>query len=376
MPSNTFLSLLRSGLYGTPIPEAELPDHIDWEAILRLSKKHVVTGIIIDSIQYLPEHLRPTGKIALKMNKFALGLIQANLILDKTIARLVTTLADNGIRGVLLKGQGVARYYRQPQMRQTGDIDFYVGKGQYDKAVAVCTSELASDKDKVHASKKHFNFTMNGVEVELHRMAAIIYSPFKNRRFQQWIIKELEDPRNLRTLRLGDTDVYLPSYDFDALYIFYHAWFHFIFGGIGLRQLCDWAMIFQTHADDIDKDTLIRNLASFGLIDAWKFFAGIAVNYIGVSPEKMPLYDINYLVMSERVMQEILKGGNFGYSIKANADFKTANHDLRAELRKLKAITGNFASFFPIIPIEATLLYLSRLYDGSIAVIKRIKSKI
>lgn len=366
-----FLQLLRSGLYGKPIPEAELPDNINWEAIIRLSKKHVVTGIVIDSIQFLPEHLRPSGQIAAKLSKFALGLIQTNMILDKSVAKLVSVLGENGVNGVLLKGQGVARYYRIPQMRQSGDIDFYVGKQQYAKAVDICTTLLSTDKKDSHATRQHFGFNMNGVEVELHRLAAFMYSPVRNRRFQEWVAEELESSQNRRTLTINNTKFSLPSYDFDAIFIFYHAWFHYTFGGIGLRQLCDWAMIFHTHSGDIDKERLIRNLRSFGLTNAWKLFAGIAVNYLGVSADKMPLYDPAYSGKSEKAMEDIIEGGNFGYYSQGNAEFMAGKHGFRDEVRKVRTISRYFLSLFPIIPAEATVMFANRMFSGTLDTLKR-----
>lgn len=70
---NIFFLLLRSGMYGKPVPDSELPHSIDWKSIIRLAKKHVVLGIIIDSVQFLPESLRPTAEIEAKMKKICIG---------------------------------------------------------------------------------------------------------------------------------------------------------------------------------------------------------------------------------------------------------------------------------------------------------------
>ncbi|MDE7443226.1 MAG: nucleotidyltransferase family protein, partial [Muribaculaceae bacterium] len=117
-----FFALLRSGMYGLPIPENQLPDHIDWKFILELANKHTVTGLIIDSIRHLPQSLRPDANLSAKLDEFALRLIRSNALLDRAAIKLVTFLSSHGINGVLLKGQGVARsYYPVPQLRQCGD---------------------------------------------------------------------------------------------------------------------------------------------------------------------------------------------------------------------------------------------------------------
>ncbi len=376
---NLFFGLLRSGLYGTPLPEHKLPASIDWEAVGALAEKHGVTGTIIESIQLLPEHLRPTEEIRAGMMRFALGLIQANLILDKTVSKLTGYLREHDIEGVLLKGQGVARYYRKPQMRQSGDIDFYVGQREYRKAMMLCKKHLNEDPELSHQSKLHYVFGMNGVEIELHRIAAQHYSAKKDPAFQQWIEEELDHSPGRRTLTLGGTAVNLPSYDFDALYIFYHAWEHLITGGIGLRQLCDWAMIFTCHSDEIDTPRLMENIDRFGLTRGWKLLAYIAVNYLGVAADKMPLYDATYARKSETVLEEIIMSGNFGYHSATGIRMMTQGHSMKVKLGKLRSLTEYFITLFPVAPREATHIFFSRLFSGmnrmTSRALRRLKQK-
>lgn len=370
-----FFSLLRSGMYGTPIPEAELPDSIDWKSIIALARKHVVLGIIIDSVALLPEHLHPSASTMDKMNKFAIGLIQTNLILDRTAARLVTFLREHDIEGVLLKGQGVARFYRQPQMRQCGDIDFYVGRKIYKKAVALCKAHLMKKGGDCHETDQHFDFTLDKVTIELHRIASRIYSPVRNAAFQKWVEEELEHSPERRTLTVGETDLSLPSLDFDAIYIFYHAWRHFITGGIGMRQICDWAMIFHSKSEDIDKDKLVKNIRRFGMTVGWKLFACIAVRYLGVGAEKIPLYDPSFSKKADKVLEDILDGGNFGYYSKANMRTPIRGFGVKHALGKLRNFGEYYINLVPLIPVEATFILFNRLTVGTVSYLKRSKSK-
>ena len=370
-----FFSLLRSGMYGTPIPEAELPDSIDWKSIIALARKHVVLGIIIDSVALLPEHLHPSASTMAKMNKFAIGLIQTNLILDRTAARLVTFLREHDIEGVLLKGQGVARFYRQPQMRQCGDLDFYVGRKIYKKAVALCKAHLMKKGGDCHETDQHFDFTLDKVTIELHRIASRIYSPVRNAAFQKWVEEELEHSPERRTLTVGETDISLPPLDFDAIYIFYHAWRHFITGGIGMRQICDWAMIFHSKSEDIDKDKLVKNIRRFGMTVGWKLFACIAVRCLGVGAEKIPLYDPSFSKKADKVLEDILDGGNFGYYSKANMRTPIRGFGVKHALGKLRNFGEYYINLVPLIPVEATFILFNRLTVGTVSYLKRSKSK-
>ncbi len=362
---NTFFSLLRSGMYGVPVPEAELPVRIDWKAVIALARQHAVLGLIIEAVQFLPARLRPDAPTLARMQKFALGLIQTNMVLDRTVGRLVEFLGANGISGVLLKGQGVARYYPSPQARQTGDVDFYVGPAHYHRAVELCRSRLADLQADPEEVDIHFSFEMDGVEVELHRLATRMFTPWRRRRFQRWIEQELEQSPARRPLLLGGTEVMLPSCDFDAIFIFYHAWLHYVTGGIGLRQLCDWAVIFHSHAAEIDRPRLEANLRRFGLVGSWRLFACIAVEQLGVAADRMPLYDPACSRRAEKVLAEIVAGGNFGTHSRAYARMHSHPYGLTYGLAKLRNLTGSFFSLLPIAPAEATFLYFSRLFSGT-----------
>lgn len=377
-----FFRLLRSGMYGTPIPEDLLPDSIDWRFTLEFATKHTVTGLIIDSISRLPQRLRPTAPLSEKIDKFALRLIQSNILLDKAAAKLVNFLNSHGISGVLIKGQGVARsYYPTPQLRQCGDIDFYVGKKQFHRTVNVCREHLVHDKDAGNVDHKHFHFDIDGVNIEIHRIAAKVSTPIRSGRFQHWVEEQLERSDARRIMAFGDTGITLPPYDFDAIFIFYHAWHHFMTGGIGLRQLCDWALIFHTHYDDIDIAELENNLRRFGMTTGWKLFAYIAVNYLGVSPDRMPLYDPSYAGKSEKVFDEILTDGNFGFYSKAYArtPYYRDGRGVGHVMGKAHNILDFYVSLFPLIPVEATFLFFYRITVGTTEytgrVIRRLRKR-
>lgn len=372
---DTFFLLLRSGLYGTPIPEPHLPEEIDWRMIIGLAEKHCVLGTIIESIPMLPERLRPSDSTIAKMNKYAIGLIQTNMILDRTVAHLVKALREHDINGVLLKGQGIARVYRKAELRQSGDIDFYVGKRAYKYARKICKQYLIKDMSTYMENPQHFVFMLDGVRIEIHRIASRIYSPRYSRKFQKWIVEQLEHSSVCRTVTLDDTPVAIPPLDFDTIFIFHHAWRHYIMGGVGLRQLCDWAMIFHNYADEMDRPRLIENIQRFGMTTGWKIFACIAVKYLGVPEEKMPLYDPSLSKKSDKLFEEIISGGNFGYYSNAGLRVKKDKTSVVYGLGKLRNITEYFLSLFPLLPVEATCLYVSRLYEGTIAWIKRPRRK-
>ena len=258
-----------------------------------------------------------------------------------------------------------------PQLRQCGDIDFYVGKKQFRRTVKLCREHLLHDKHVGNVDEKHFHFDIDGVCIEIHRLASKVHTPVKGHRYQQWVVEQLEHSAGRRIVTFGDTDITLPPYDFDVIFIFHHAWHHFLTGGIGLRQLCDWSLILHTHYDDIDTAKLENNLRRFGMTKGWQLFACIAVNHLGVSPDKMPLYDPAYSDKSEKIFDEILRNGNFGYYSKAYARTPLYGHGVWHAMGKVRNIMGYYFSLFSLIPAEATFLFFHRLTAGTSEYTKR-----
>ncbi len=375
-PTKHFFALLRSGLYGVPVPEGELPERIDWKAVMTLAGKHTVSGIIIDSVQYLPERLRPTETIAAKMNTLALRVLQANLILDKAAARVAEFYSGRGIEGVLLKGQGVARYYRSPQMRQGGDVDFYVGTRMYARAIELAREHLITDPATCLENDEEFQFDLGHVTVDLHRLATQVYSPFRRKAFQTWIVGELEHSPQRRTLATGNSNITLPSYDFDAIFVFYHAWRHYVMEGIGLRQLCDWAMIFHSHYDDLDLEVLTRNIRRFGLEKPWKLFGCIAVDYLGLERERMPLYDAAWRARADRILVRIMEQGNFG---RHSSDYDASWVEGKGfwhPLATVGVIAGYTRKLLPVKPLEGISLFFHYLACAGASSLKRAVRRI
>ena len=104
----------------------------------------------------------------------------------------------------------------------------------------------------------------------------------------------------------------------------------------------------------------------------WKFFAYIAVRYLGLDKAKMPLYDPSVSKAAEKILDDILEGGNFGFYSKAHLRLGDQTRTgLKVGFGKLRNILSYFSTLFPLIPSEATILLFYRLAMGSFSFTKR-----
>ena len=307
-----FFGLLRSGLWGdAPELPDTTPSEDDWKKVYSLSMSQTVAGLVTDGASACPADYVPKA-VSLKLMSTLIRIEKTNAALDAHVSRFVSLLESSGVQPVLVKGQAVAQCYIHPSGRMAGDIDLVIDPGQYEaaKAVITPTADHTADGD---SSKMHFGATFGSVELELHGTVRTSLGHKVNDVLDD-VQAQLFREGGCRRWNCLDTQVRIPSADFDALFIFTHLLQHFFCGGLGLRQLCDWARVLHTDCAAIDRALLERRLADMGLLSEWKAFVGFIVTYLGLPEEEAPLYDTRYSSKAGKIWHYIERVGNFGKS--------------------------------------------------------------
>lgn len=364
--SNTieqFFALIRSGLWGGKAASSPFDGGADWEALLRLASMQSLTGIFADGAGTLPRELMPPAETARRLFVTVESIRRANRRLDAVLAELEAGLRREGIEGILLKGQGVARAYLHPELRMCGDIDLYPGKGDAYLRCCEIVRSLGESEGREDESEKHFHFNRRGCSIEIHSHVMLAADPFVNRRLQRWTDEMLDDPSKLRHVEINGVEVNLPPVDFDAVFILQHIANHLLKGGIGLRQLCDWSRYLHVHAAEIDRARLGNNLRTLRLMNCWQLFGWLAVNRLGLPEAEMPFYSPRHEKRALRCLRIILRKGNFGHYDKA----ARRNLDINFILRKMQTcliVIGQHAELLRVIPAEVLRHLPWYLLDG------------
>ena len=121
------LALVRASLRQEPADETLFSETtVDWHEIGLLAMEQNVGILVFEAALSLPQHLRPPKEWIKKAFSFIEHNRRTHMLLDRCVAESVSSLREEAIRAVLLKGQAYARAYPRPDMRQCGDIDLYV----------------------------------------------------------------------------------------------------------------------------------------------------------------------------------------------------------------------------------------------------------
>lgn len=306
-----FLEILKAGMWGV---RPQVPEGFDeWVNVVRLAKSQSVLGIVGNVLlsdaelsQRVPEELKN------KVKKFVMSSMLTHNLLNGTLVKVVSVLRENGVESVLLKGQGIARNYPQPELRQCGDIDLYVGlgKGERVREILAPIAEKVDEAERVNVGK-HYHVTMpGGVEVEVHRLTDLIVSPKRNVIYQA--ASDKGTSTGLVTYDFGGTAVNTPADDFNAFFIFNHLFHHFLTSGIGLRQFCDWMMFLHARKGRLDLEYLGKLLNDMDMMKPWKAFGCVLVKLLGIPEEEFPFYDRSQEGKVGKIVRRVLDEGNFG----------------------------------------------------------------
>ena len=361
------LALVRMALWGR---EESLPQFApNWSEVLALAHKQTLVGLVADIIPILPDNLKPDAQMMMKIHTVAMRIIQSHSILNRKVADVKKRLDSYGMHSVLFKGQGTALNYPKPHARQCGDIDMYVGENNFAKALELL-NPTSQKKAEDYKYVKHFNIEEDGVSIEIHRIAETLPVKKCNKLFQQWTVENLEGAF-VRRENIGGAMVNLPPAEFDAIYIMNHAWHHFVNGGIGLRQLCDWTMHLHRFHNNIDKSTLQLNLQSFGLVRAWKILSCVAVRYLGLPVDECPLYDESYIREAEKVLDVIWQEGNFGHHSPAIKTPRPKGH-FAGKLFSFKRNTSRIIRIISISPVDVIHSWIYYFINGLRNVFNRV----
>ena len=314
-----FLELLRAGLWGVAAdPENFKPDSVDWKAVLRVAKEQTMLAVVADGIETLPKELWPPKEVMMKLAMMRLKIEQTHVLLNSTIAQIVRALDAQGVPSVLLKGQGIAQNYLRPESRTCGDIDLYTGHGGYQKAFEIIEGLHQGRAHKEAAEcEHHLHTSLNGVEVEIHRLASFLHGKRMNANFQKWTQESMDALFGTDRLAVwdnGGTPVALAPETYNAFFILHHAVRHMTTEGVGFRQICDWTMLLHKCHAQVDVELLGRKLKELHMERIWQEFGRLAVGFLGLPASELPLApaDLTPSRKTHELQQHIFISGNFG----------------------------------------------------------------
>lgn len=333
-----FFALLRNALWGSG---EELP--ASWTSselseIMLMAEEQAVVGLVTDAIIHNNINIGKSAPIKL----FALNqqIKATNIFLNKEIAEFTRLMNSNNIDYYIVKGQTAAALYPNAYARMSGDIDFFTK--DYRRTANIINKEWKTElPEKI--IEKEASFTHNNALYEIHR----ILVEFGSKKHKQYWENLMEAPVFIEVDGIQVKTLEPTLY---AVYVFLHLFFHFIHEGVGLRQLCDWAMVLHVWKDKIDKNKLQEILHELGMEKAYCSFGYILLEKLGLDyfPLAISVKDIE---ASQKILKDIMRVGNFG-----RYGRKEKKGKLRYKFETMWLTLKNSFKYYRLAPKEIRLM--------------------
>lgn len=333
-------SLLRSGLWGRTDFDPSVSSLTDdaWKRVFTEAMRQTVTGLVFEGICRLPDDCMPREELLAKWTAAIERIERNNKRMNDTLVTVCRALNKENLSPVLLKGQGIARLYNTPLLRECGDIDLHFPDvTEWEKAAYIIGKGFRIEK--AHDGSAVCN--CNGVIIEIHKTMFDMQSSLHGK-----ILRLMEQREGFQLTPLFDKQgikILTPSSVSNLILLSLHILRHALCFGIGLRQLCDYAVTYNYVANH-DSAALNRvndMMKSLGLRKWHLMLESFIDNYLDVRIDTVANINCNPL------MAVISHGGNFGFHAQDNN-------------RSFRTVVYNNCKLFHVAPMQAliTLSYL------------------
>lgn len=332
-----FFRYIRMGLWkkeeaypGKPLSTEE------WEELFRMAHRQAITGLLIDGVAQ--DAQRPDQVLWDSWVAHLFFLERANRYIAQRGEAWIEKLAQAGIPAMVFKGSSVASWYPEPWHRSHGDVDIVITDG-WNSLEAFLEQEggtfYRSQEDEIVLEEK------NGLLVEFHRHWECLYNPLTHRRLLQIC----------RSAQPGDRELYFVC-------LILHIQRHILTYGVGLKQICDVAVMLSRASLDLEKvASLLHRLHAerFSRL----LFGFIACHLGGV--EDYPLAPVTAGKGWERLNRAILQEG---YLSKIEQERVASSKSRSVSRMASNAVfwTKRCFSIYRIMPSEACCFLFSKVF--------------
>lgn len=268
---NVFFSIIRSAIGTGKTVESVQLNEKQWVDIFQMSKKQGLSAVVFEEIIAHGNNMPFNVKMEWAFHSDHIKeRHERQLAVTQDIAGF---LNKNGIKMMLLKGNGLALLYPRPELRECGDIDIYCF-GDYEKVNQLIENEgIEIDEE----DSKHSHFFYKGVAVENHRMFN-----YELNKANKIVSRELIahfDKNPISDERIPN--VFFADLNINALYVMMHTLNHLPWSGIPVRNLVDWTLFLKENHERLDWNYLGNIWKESGLFNAVVILSEICKTQLG-----------------------------------------------------------------------------------------------
>ena len=335
------LETLRCAILGTEFKWNEMPEQETLRRLFRLAREQSVLPLVADML--LKDQRSKELPIVRLMTREArrLTLRQASRTADFLL--LLDQLKARGLRPLVLKGVVCRSLYPQPEQRPSADEDLLIPPEafpRYHEALLACGLRVL-EQDLPAEGRDEISYVdpSRDLYLELH----LHPFPLKDAAYgdcNRYFTEAFD--HSISTEIYGQTVCAMEPTD-HLLYMICHAYKHMLYGGVGVRQICD-ICLFAAHYDgQIDWQRLSACCEDCGIMRLCAAFFLIGERHLGIPAPASMEQDVDELPL----LEDCLSGGVYGAEDSDRLHSSRITLETVAAAKQGKAGNGLWKSLFP-----------------------------
>ena len=236
----------------------------NWFQIYKISLQHGVYGIAYDGLEFLlknnliPQDEQPDVKLKMQWGGSVL-LLEKRMHKQWSVANsLESSLRENGIKTIVLKGFSLGAYYPNPMHRFSSDIDICL-LDKYEEGNVAAEKIGAKIED---GGYKHSHIYYKGQLIENHKYLTNFNNTRRGRLTEKYLRNLIESSPKVT---LENSNLLSGSFEFNALFSLKHSYNNFIADDASLRHTLDWMLLLRKELPHINWDKFIEQLVNVHL---------------------------------------------------------------------------------------------------------------
>ena len=222
----------------------DIPTGVNWDRIFRMARNNGVSALCYEAVKRLPPASQPDSELLRRWKLSAQGIRGAFYYRHEVTRCLCDILERNGIRMLMLRGETLAENYPEPELRESGEVDFVALPSH-----KACHAYLEFLGVKVRSQRRQSSFVYKGVHFENYMLKPVECFNSVYRRTMALLRKSLSQAVQ------REDGCLMPEPVVQAIISIMHTALHSSRSGgrVSLRMLLDLELLLHNHPDIVDK---------------------------------------------------------------------------------------------------------------------------
>lgn len=289
--------------------DISLEEPVDWERMSRIAREQNLLPLFLEAACTNEQYAKTSFFVKDQMDTFSM--VAEQIQRSNALLEVYEKISAQGIYPIVMKGLVCRHLYGElGEHRPSGDEDllieekdFYIVKEILEQEGYICGRPDITPKELAQVKDVSFRNPMRKLLLEVHTKA--IGRANEERTQMNDLFQEAHEHGQM--IQINGTDVKSFEPTELLLFLILHAYKHFQYRGVGIRQALDILLCYKEYKDKISMERLHKALKICNAETFWLDILFIGNKYLGIT-EEIP----ETTCCPEVLLQDMIEVGVFG----------------------------------------------------------------